>query len=115
MTLVNGIAPDYGFKLEEGIFNGQDKRQQLDIYYPEVKQPRRPVIVFFNVGSWLRGDRQKYHFVGQAHCFLPLKRLFRNRVKLTGKETRCRFAGLLKPEWSSAEDDYFQEWSYLDK
>lgn len=66
MTLVNGIAPDHGFKLEEGIFYGQDKRQQLDIYYPEVKQFQKPVVVFFYGGSWRRGDRQKYRFVGQA-------------------------------------------------
>lgn len=66
MTLVNGIAPDHGFKLEEGLSYGQKKRQQLDIYYPEVKQPQTPVIVFFYGGSWRRGDRQKYRFVGQA-------------------------------------------------
>lgn len=66
MSLVNGIAPDHGFILEEGISYGQDKRQQLDIYYPEVKQPQAPVIVFFYGGSWRRGDRQKYRFVGQA-------------------------------------------------
>ena len=47
MTLIYGIAPDHGFKLEEGISCGQNKRQHFDIYYFEVKQIRAPVIVFF--------------------------------------------------------------------
>ena len=66
MTLVNGIAPDHGFKLDRGISYGQEERQRLDIYYPEVRQNQAPVVVFFYGGSWRRGDREKYRFVGQA-------------------------------------------------
>ena len=66
MSLVNGIAPDHGFRLEQGISYGQSERQRLDIYYPEISHPQAPVVVFFYGGSWRRGDREKYRFVGQA-------------------------------------------------
>ena len=66
MSLVNGIAPDHGFKLERGVSYGPSERQQLDLYYPELSDPEAPVVVFFYGGSWRRGDREKYRFVGQA-------------------------------------------------
>ncbi len=66
LTLVNGIAPDHGFKVEQGLYYGLQKRQKLDVYYPEVTRSNAPVIVFFYGGSWRRGDRECYRFVGQA-------------------------------------------------
>ena len=66
LSLVNGIAPDHGFRLERGISYGQYERQRLDVYYPELSHPQAPVVVFFYGGSWRRGDREKYRFVGQA-------------------------------------------------
>ena len=66
LTLVNSIAPDHGFEVEQGIYYGQQNRQKLDVYYPEVTRPNAPVIVFFYGGSWRRGDRERYRFVGQA-------------------------------------------------
>jgi len=42
---------------------GQDKRQQLDIYAP--RQARnRPVVVFWYGGSWVKGKKSQYRFVG---------------------------------------------------
>lgn len=66
LTLVNSIAPNHGFEVEQGIYYGQQKRQKLDVYYPEVIRSNAPVIVFFYGGSWRRGDRERYRFVGQA-------------------------------------------------
>ena len=66
LRLVNSISPDYGFEVVQGILYGQETRQKLDIYYPEVTRPDAPVIVFFYGGSWRRGDRERYRFVGQA-------------------------------------------------
>jgi len=66
LTLVNSIAPDYGFEVEQNIYYGQHQRQKLDVYYPEVIRPDGPVIVFFYGGSWRRGERDRYRFVGQA-------------------------------------------------
>ncbi|WP_167495882.1 alpha/beta hydrolase [Desulfosediminicola ganghwensis] len=66
LSMVNTIAPDDGFVLDGAIGYGPLERQKLDVYYPEVRTPQKPVLVFFYGGSWLRGDRQKYRFVGQA-------------------------------------------------
>lgn len=66
LSLVNTIAPDNVFDIQQGVFYGQHKRQKLDVYYPEVTRPEAPVIVFFYGGSWRNGDRAKYRFVGQA-------------------------------------------------
>ena len=66
LTLVNTIAPDDGFLIEKALSYGQQERQKLDVYYPEVANPEAPVVIFFYGGSWRRGDRAKYHFVGQA-------------------------------------------------
>ena len=66
LTMVNTIAPDDGFVLNRAVGYGSLERQKLDIYYPEVHNPQAPVVVFFYGGSWRRGDREKYRFVGQA-------------------------------------------------
>ena len=66
LRVVNGIAPDHGFEVEQGISYGKEQRQKLDVYYPETYQSQAPVIVFFYGGSWRRGDRDKYRFIGQA-------------------------------------------------
>ena len=66
LALVNGIAPEHGYEVEQGIHYGQQKRQKLDIYHPEVSRRNAPVIVFFYGGSWRRGDKERYRFVGQA-------------------------------------------------
>ena len=65
-SLVNTIAPDGGFILDEALSYGPLERQKLDVYYPEILAPDAPVIVFFYGGSWRRGERHKYRFVGQA-------------------------------------------------
>ena len=66
LAMVNTIAPDDGFVLDRAIGYGPLDRQKLDIYYPEVRDPQAPVLVFFYGGSWRRGDREKYRFVGQS-------------------------------------------------
>ena len=47
---------------------GPHPRQQLDIYRPTAQAPAGgwPVIVFFHGGSWHRGERADYRFVGEA-------------------------------------------------
>lgn len=65
-SLVNTIAPDGGFTIDEALSYGPLERQKLDVYYPEILDPDAPVIVFFYGGSWRRGERHKYRFVGQA-------------------------------------------------
>lgn len=44
---------------------GDDPRQQLDVYRPQAADAR-PIVVFFYGGSWMRGSRTNYRFVGAA-------------------------------------------------
>jgi acetyl esterase/lipase len=49
-----------------GIAYGQEAAQQLDIYTATGASSAapRPVVVFFHGGSWQRGSRQQYRFIG---------------------------------------------------
>lgn len=69
---LNSIRPGDGDTqvLANDVFYGPDKRQGLDIYGPETKNPAAdsplPVIVFFYGGSWASGRRQDYGFAARA-------------------------------------------------
>jgi acetyl esterase/lipase len=43
---------------------GQDPRQHLDIYAPRQAAPQRPVVIFWYGGSWVKGNKAEYRFVG---------------------------------------------------
>ncbi len=45
---------------------GNEQRQQLDIYMPESIVAGSPVVVFFYGGSWKRGEKGNYAFVGHS-------------------------------------------------
>jgi acetyl esterase/lipase len=45
---------------------GADSRLRLDVYQPRGAHADRPVVVFWYGGSWVRGDRSQYRFVGAA-------------------------------------------------
>jgi acetyl esterase/lipase len=45
---------------------GNEKRQELDIFMPEMIVAGSPVVVFFYGGSWKRGEKEKYRFVGHS-------------------------------------------------
>jgi acetyl esterase/lipase len=42
---------------------GQDPRQRLDVYSPQAAK-NRPVVVFWYGGSWVKGKKSNYRFVG---------------------------------------------------
>ena len=60
---------------------GQDARQHLDIYAPR-RAASRPVVIFWYGGSWVKGNKAEYRFVGTTlaeHGFvavLPDYRLY---------------------------------------
>ena len=60
---------------------GQDTRQHLDIYAPR-QAASRPVVIFWYGGSWVKGNKAEYRFVGTTlaeHGFvavLPDYRLY---------------------------------------
>lgn len=45
---------------------GYHPRQQLDLYLPEQERAEAPTLVFFYGGSWARGSKDNYRFIGQA-------------------------------------------------
>jgi acetyl esterase/lipase len=49
---------------------GSDIAQRADVYWPPASAQRPPqgwpVVVFFHGGSWVRGHRSEYRFVGQS-------------------------------------------------
>ncbi len=65
LTLVNAGLDEDSFELAAGPAYGSHERQRLDVYSPP-KAISAPVVVFFYGGSWQRGDRRDYRFVGDA-------------------------------------------------
>jgi acetyl esterase/lipase len=63
-------------RVDAGVAYGSHPRQRLDVYRPAVAHGEPvPVVVFFYGGSWKRGDRASYRFVGEAmaeHGFLAV-------------------------------------------
>ena len=64
--LLNATVPDDDYSLESSLAYGPSDRQQLDVYVPQEQSEATPVVVFFYGGSWQRGDKEDYRFVGQA-------------------------------------------------
>ena len=65
---LNALAPRGTHSLTEGVAYGPLARQRLDVYRPTAAAPAGgfPVVVFFYGGSWNRGERGEYKFVGEA-------------------------------------------------
>jgi acetyl esterase/lipase len=69
---LNALAPTDTYRADNDVAYGPDPRQRLDVYQPlptaVLKMPAKgwPVAVFFYGGSWNRGDRADYRFVGEA-------------------------------------------------
>lgn len=63
--VVNGLTPKEGYSLQADIAYGSDPRHRLDLYLPDAGQPKA-LVLFFYGGSWERGERGDYLFVGQA-------------------------------------------------
>ena len=68
VATLNALTPSGTHTLTADVPYGPLPRQHLDIYRPTAPAPvaGRPVVVFFYGGSWNRGDRQDYKFVGEA-------------------------------------------------
>lgn len=66
LGVLDGLTTSSGYSRTEGLAYGKDPRQRLDIYRPDKPLPDTPVVVFFYGGSWNRGDRADYRFVGRA-------------------------------------------------
>ena len=66
LTLLNAVTPAGNYKKSADITYGDDPRQRLDVYTPVKIASPAAVVVFFYGGSWNRGNRADYAFVGSA-------------------------------------------------
>jgi acetyl esterase/lipase len=68
VTALNALAPAGTHTRTAGVAYGPGPRQLLDIYKPASAAPAGgwPVVVFFYGGSWNRGERADFAFVGEA-------------------------------------------------
>jgi acetyl esterase/lipase len=69
--LVAAVTPTDHYRRTNALAYGEGERQRLDLYVPNVVAAQGegahvPVIVFFYGGSWQRGQRAFYAFVGEA-------------------------------------------------
>jgi acetyl esterase/lipase len=65
--IANAPAAFGAFERQADIAYGSDARQKLDVYVPKVEEASaRPVVVFWYGGSWQRGSKSDYRFVGAA-------------------------------------------------
>ena len=66
LKVINAIVPEGDVIVEAGQSYGSHPRQKLDIYRPKNAENTLPSVVFFYGGSWKRGNRIDYAFVGQS-------------------------------------------------
>lgn len=65
-ALLNALVPRGTYRSMEDIAYGPHVRQRLDVYLPDQPTTGAPIAVFFYGGSWTRGERSDYRFVGEA-------------------------------------------------
>jgi acetyl esterase/lipase len=66
LTLLDSFTPHDTYRSVPNLAYGYDPRQRLDLYLPPTPLPGHPVLLFFYGGSWQRGERAEYRFVGEA-------------------------------------------------
>ena len=64
--LLDAVVSRGSYRGRESVPYGSEQRQKLDIFRPLTGSPPTPLVVFFYGGSWTRGDRADYRFVGEA-------------------------------------------------
>jgi acetyl esterase/lipase len=70
--IANAPAAFGPYERKADIAYGPEQRQTLDVYVPKTEGPadvalaNRPVVVFWYGGSWQRGSKSDYRFVGAA-------------------------------------------------
>jgi acetyl esterase/lipase len=65
LMLVNSLINRNAFHLKSNVAYGPGDRQRLDVYAPKAAT-RAPVLIFVHGGSWYRGSKDDYPFLGDA-------------------------------------------------
>lgn len=63
--LLNATITRDGYRVHRDLAYGGHPRQRLDLYVPDQAKDA-PVIVFYYGGSWQKGSKDDYRFLGQA-------------------------------------------------
>lgn len=66
LAVLNATIGSDHYQLAKGLQYGSKARQRLDVYRPVQQTKPQRVVVFFYGGSWKRGQRAHYRFVGAA-------------------------------------------------
>jgi acetyl esterase/lipase len=71
VRLLNALALLGSHQTATGLAYGSEPRQRFDLYQPDAASPAAspgavPLVVFVYGGSWNRGERADYRFVGEA-------------------------------------------------
>jgi acetyl esterase/lipase len=64
--LLNAIARGGDVTIDRDVAFGPDPRLKLDVYRPARAAADAPVIIFYYGGSWQRGEKEAYRFVGAS-------------------------------------------------
>lgn len=72
VSFLNATIPRDGYRIHKNIAYGTDARQTLDIYVPDGLDGKKfaPVIVFYYGGSWQKGSKEDYLFLGESFATL---------------------------------------------
>jgi acetyl esterase/lipase len=65
---INTVTTGHSVRIEKDIAYGAHARHKMDVYKPTLIKPPQgyPMVIFFYGGSWNRGDRADYKFIGDA-------------------------------------------------
>jgi len=66
LTIVNTLSPSGHYAVQSGQAYGDEPRQQLDVYRPDVVAPDAPVVMFFYGNGWREAARADFEFVAAA-------------------------------------------------
>ena len=65
-SLLHAFVPTDTYRALPDQPYGPDPRHRFDVYLPASAAAPAPLVVFFYGGSWTRGERADYRFVGEA-------------------------------------------------
>lgn len=63
---LNRMTSRQSFELTENLAYGDQPRHRLDLYRSLVPRVGQPLIVFVHGGTWSRGDKRDYLFIGES-------------------------------------------------
>lgn len=66
LKTIDTLTPSGGYVADLDIPYGADPRQRLDVYRPAARSSTpAPVVLFLYGGSWRRGEKEAYRFIGE--------------------------------------------------